>query len=108
MHDMAMKAKKKALEELIKKMRLLEDKSPDPDKAEEGLEELAEDEGADEVNPMDLAKKMMMDEEEPDEKAQRSAFFKGGKKPDAGKTKAIIMSMSIKADPKHGKLGKKY
>ncbi len=109
MQAMMMEAKKKALRELIKKMRTLE--------ATEGLEESAADEALGEEDVDDLDDELAMEEaaEKPgemvekdpidDEMAERQDFMRNGyKKPlkGSGKTKALIMSVSLK-----GK-GKKY
>lgn len=104
MADMMREAKKKALEELIKKMRGLESSAEDPfaeeETEDEELEDLAmEDSGI--IDPTeDLAEEGDVEDEEmaledAEEMAERSDFMKGKNvNPlNRGKTKMVIMAM---------------
>jgi len=100
-----MEAKKKALAELIKKMRMLEAKSDEKEGVAEEVVAGEEPEEEMEEEMQKPGKMVMSDEPVDDEKAARQEFMKNGgmKKPMGGKTKAVIMSVSMKKLPKAGK-----
>ena len=111
--DMMMNAKKKALMELIKKMRGLEASSMGEEKEEPADEEIEEaimpniHDHVEEMREDDEDGKMVDSEGDGDDYAkERQAFMKrGGKLPIKGKTKAVMISVDVKPKAKMKRLG---